>query len=327
MSLHSVALRSGRAAASIIAFASAAAGALLLAGPSFPGADVLADLAPLLLALALIVLAVAFALRLSRAVLAAACIGLLAPAWLMAPEFIAAANFGPGADPTAPRLKLLTANLWSANTNYEAFEALIRREQPDIIVVQEAWPPWQQVLRGLAPEYEIQVGCRAGSDCNVVILSKLALQSVVAPATAQMAAVRLELPARLGGGAVEVVGVHLDHPTIDGGEDMQMREMRAIADTFGDRAFIAGDFNATPWSQDMLHLDEIIPLERRTRAFFSWPTPTRSFTRWRVHSPVPLFAIDQVYAGRDWRLVEIHRGPDIGSDHFPIIATFALRTS
>jgi endonuclease/exonuclease/phosphatase (EEP) superfamily protein YafD len=282
---------------------------------------------PLLLGVGLLVLALALCLARSRAILIAAIVATLTPASLMAPEVISAARAGPASSPGAPRLTLLSVNLWSRNQDHEAIVALIRREQPDIIVVQEAFGSWRPVLVSLAPNYRIVAGCHYEFDCNVVILTKLAFVDTIKPATFAFATARLELPQRVGGGAFEVMGVHLSHPSAGARERRQVQDIASISRGFSDRAFIAGDFNATPWSNTMRDLDRSSALQRRTHALFTWPTPAYAFTRWRFHTPVPVAPIDHVYAGSAWRLVEIRRGPNVGSDHYPVIAAFALNST
>ena len=77
--------------------------------------------------------------------------------------------------------------------------------------------------------------------------------------------------------------------------------------------------NSTPWSFTLRRQDGRLGLERRTRALFSWPVaPTYGWT-----PPFPLLAIDQVYAGSDWKTVSVKAGPKQGSDHLPV--TVVLR--
>ncbi|QGZ93412.1 endonuclease/exonuclease/phosphatase family protein [Terricaulis silvestris] len=316
------ALGTARLVVGVAALVSAAAGIAIVVEHASPGLETFANFAPFAFVIALLSIALALSVRASRAIVAAAFIGVLAPAWLVVPELVAALHVDSRHAADAPQLKLLTANVWSINDNPAAFEALIRRERPDIIVVQEAWGRWKALLERLAPEYQIHAGCQYDSDCNVVILSKLTPVDTIAPWTAGMAAVRLELPPRFGAGSIEVMGVHLSRSTTVEMERAQLAEVTAIAGSFGSRAVIAGDFNAAPWSRALRDLDEVIPLERRTRALFSWPTSTRSFTRLRLRAPLPVAPIDHIYAGRQWRLIEICLGPNIGSDHYPIVATF-----
>ena len=87
-------------------------------------------------------------------------------------------------------------------------------------------------------------------------------------------------------------------------------------------AIVAGDFNLTPWSFALKGIDRRLGLERWDRALFSWPA------RMSPHSPLswptPFLPIDHLYAGRDWRVVSLSRGPLVGSDHYPIVARLAL---
>jgi len=84
---------------------------------------------------------------------------------------------------------------------------------------------------------------------------------------------------------------------------------------------VAGDMNLTPWSFTLRRQDKAFGLQRRTRAFWSWPARTPSGGPF----PFPFLPIDQVYAGSDWRTVSVERGPRQGSDHYPVIVTLAYQ--
>jgi endonuclease/exonuclease/phosphatase (EEP) superfamily protein YafD len=141
-----------------------------------------------------------------------------------------------------------------------------------------------------------------------------------------MTAVRLELPPRFGGGAVDVLGVHLTRPDSRSAARRQLAQIAALSEVLAPSVLVAGDFNATPWS-GLRAIDEVMPARRRTRTMFTWPTPARAFTRLRLRAPAALAPIDHIYASDDWQVVEVRRGPDIGSDHYPIIATLALQSA
>ena len=301
----------------------AAAGALAIVGGRWPPLDALADLAPVWAVISAALLGVAALVAVPRATLAGALLGAIAPGVLMAPELIAAARPAPAPEADAPQLTLLTINLWSANRRIAEVDDLIRSANPDIIVVQEAWAPWKQYFQSLAPEYNVQAGCQYDSDCNVVILSRLRLIETVAPFDNGIAAVRLEFPARFGAGAVDVLGVHLTRSTSAAARQSQLARVRAVSGTLSPSVLAAGDFNATPWSR-LREFDAVIPATRRTRAMFTWPTPSRSFSRFHLRAPVAVVPIDHIYASAEWRVLEVRRGPDVGSDHYPVIATFAL---
>jgi endonuclease/exonuclease/phosphatase (EEP) superfamily protein YafD len=300
-----------------------AVSALALLGAGWPPLDTFSDLAPMWVATSLALLAATALVSVKRTTLGGAMLAALASTFLIAPELIAAARPTPPAPASAPQLTLITINLWSANLSLATVEQLIRTENPDIIVAQEAWPPWKGFLESLAPEYRLQAGCRYDSDCNVVILSRLRLIQVVAAPDNGIAAIRLELPARFGAGAVDVLGVHLTRPGSRAAAHDQIAQVAAMGARLAPSVLAAGDFNTTPWSR-LRTLDRALPATRRTRAMLTWPTPTRTFTPLQLRSPTAIAAIDHVYASDDWRVVAVRRGPDVGSDHYPIIASFAL---
>jgi endonuclease/exonuclease/phosphatase (EEP) superfamily protein YafD len=76
-----------------------------------------------------------------------------------------------------------------------------------------------------------------------------------------------------------------------------------------------GDFNAASWSPLLIALRGATGLEERRRLLPSWPS-------WAW--PIFRLPIDHVLARGRARVVESALGPDIGSDHLPIIARIAI---
>ena len=66
------------------------------------------------------------------------------------------------------------------------------------------------------------------------------------------------------------------------------------------------------------HKTARLGIARLTHALFSWPAAP--VTRSRLRSPFALLAIDHIYAGADWKPVNVARGARLGSDHYPIVA-------
>lgn len=315
----------GRLIGAVIGACAGGSGLLLLMGLLFPAFEFVTHIAPYLLAAALVASCITWSLRAPRWALLLALLGVLAPASLIAPELVAAIpqserSFGAA----APRLKIISVNLWTHNDNYDEFNELIRSERPDIIIVQEAFGGWKTTIEALAPEYRVDAGCLDPSQCNVAILSRLDLVAAQATTSTAMVTARLQFETEAQSLNIDVVGVHLSRRQIFSARGPEWSDLVSEAARLGPTAILAGDFNATPWSASLRHLDRSIELRRRTRAFFSWPTPARTFSAAEFRAPAPLFPIDHVYAGRRWRTIALRRGPDLGSDHFPIIATFAL---
>src|SRR5205085_6340887 len=113
---------------------------------------------------------------------------------------------------------------------------------------------------------------------------------------------------------------HMTWPIPDGRQDRDLavlaKPLRAMkADTI-----LAGDFNATPWSFPLRRFERASGLHRRTHALPTFPAGQVTSRRLRTIGPV--LPIDHVYSSGGWGLVSLERGPDLGSDHFPLVATF-----
>ena len=119
-------------------------------------------------------------------------------------------------------------------------------------------------------------------------------------------------------GLFPVIGVHYTWPTsVRAHRENSIRLHQILKPITKDRMIVTGDFNSTPWSFGRRRDDAAIGIERRTRALPTWP----------ANGPMGLafLPIDHVYAGPGWRTVSIRRGPQLGSDHYPVIAILAPR--
>jgi len=120
------------------------------------------------------------------------------------------------------------------------------------------------------------------------------------------------LPEYLGGELIDVIGLHLSRTMDWKQRKAEMDSLYLQAGGFEPDDILAGDLNALPWSTTVHHLDSRTGLRRITQFTPSWPTPQNYF---------PILPIDHIYAGCGWRATSLRRGPDIGSDHYPIITT------
>jgi len=80
---------------------------------------------------------------------------------------------------------------------------------------------------------------------------------------------------------------------------------------------VAGDLNDVAWSATTRLFREISGLKdpRTGRGVFSTFNARYWFIRW---------PLDHIFVSEHFRLLDVNRLPDIGSDHFPLLATFAL---
>lgn len=301
----------------LLALVSAGAALAAQQGRSSLRFDLLAHFAPVWFAGALIAALLAAVLfrGVSRLlVLALAGAGLMAAGTLMLPELTR--STGPKAPASAPgQIKIIQFNVWSENSDLDRTVDWIAGQNPDIVVLDETTPPLRRLI-------ERRTGWRSVCrDCEVMIYASRPMAKGYTPAAPAVGPLSHAV-FRDAEGSFDVVGVHDGWPT-DGG-DQQRQEARlahVLADLPKDRTIVTGDFNSTPWSFARRQWDAAFGLIRRDRAIFTWPAG--KVTSRRIKVPVPILPIDHVCAGPAWATVDIHRGPILGSDHYPVVVTLA----
>lgn len=319
-------LLSGLARAGALLLAAVCAVVLMLAqgGRFSDRLDILTHFTPLLLAGSLLALALwALAGRQGRLTPGLALVGGLSALVLMGPELVAAAGQKRG-PVEAPTLKIVQFNLWGRNRDPEATTRWILQEDPDVIVFQEGFAKSGGVARALALRYPHRTTCAEPRACSTMILSRRApvaeggLQAGVSDANLSGAWATF----RGSRGTYTVVGTHYTWPVPAGPQQQQTRRLARVLEQFPRRSLVVvGDFNSTPWSFSLKRQDRLFGLERRTRALFTWPAGR--FSRLDFAAPFPILAIDQVYAGSEWKTVDVRRGPALGSDHYPVVVDLA----
>ncbi len=314
----------------------AAIGALAVFGGVVAPLDVLTTLAPALILAPPLLLFVARPLRTPFTVRAAlACISVGAGLWLAAPDLAGAWPQGEAAPakPGQATLKVVTLNVWDEGVNRQKEIEFLHNAQADVIILQEARAGFISRLGALADLYPTRVTCSEYPYCGVVILAKApgrllpggaridALEQPSRPYPAftwRYAAVELAAPSSGGTIVVPIYAVHMKRGRIVGASARQLPVLAERLRGAKDHAIVAGDFNTTPWSNALRDFDGRVGVRRITHLLPTWPTPSR----FGPLTPA-LIAIDHLYIGQAWRVVRVERGPDVGSDHYPVIAWLA----
>jgi endonuclease/exonuclease/phosphatase (EEP) superfamily protein YafD len=278
--------------------------------------DVLTHFAPVWLVLGLAGLALSLAGWGRRAGAFGAVLGaaaVIASGALIVPELTRPAS--PRVEAAGPTLKLIQFNLWGENRAPEATLKWILEQDADVVILEEAFGNAKGLNARLRAAYPHWSSCDLPRPCSVMVMSRLPMTergSDTGPPTAWATYV-------WNGKPVTVAGAHYFWPYPPGMQQWQSKGLGGhIANLPKGRLIVAGDMNSTPWSFMLRRQDQAFGLERRTRALFSWPARQGA-----KPFPFPILAIDQVYAGPEWRTVSVRRGPRLGSDHYPVLVELA----
>jgi endonuclease/exonuclease/phosphatase (EEP) superfamily protein YafD len=303
----------------ILGVAGAAAAAALAAngGRGSPELDLISQFAPIFVGAGLLALVAAIWVQrwAQSPLLVLGFLSLVGGAWLMAPEFLR--DRGPVAPANAAgQIKIIQFNALQTNENIGAVADWLAAEKPDIVTIQEARHDLRDVLKTRTGWHV------AGAAGSLMIFSRAPRIRMDRPALgpeSRLHWVNATYPS--ASGPYEVVTVHLGWP-LGPGQRHQWTGLAALLRHWPTgRMILTGDFNATPWSYAMRAGEAAVPLFRRDRAIPTFPAPRK--TDEPVRAPFAILPIDHVYAGPGWATVKVARGPNLGSDHYPLIVTLA----
>lgn len=223
-----------------------------------------------------------------------------------------------------PRLKVIQFNLKPGRDDDEAIAAWLAREQPDLLVLQDLKPALMSKLASRLTGMSFT--CTL--DCEVTVAARAPLfdRSTHGRGVYGLTPTTLVTHFEVGGAPAILVATHLARPTFGGKasptrtvqvQAANLTRLQAILDGQSrERMIVVGDFNATPWSWAGRRIHRLLGLERRTSAEPTWPVMPLGGA---------MLPIDHIYAGADWKTLDVRRGPRLGSDHYPVVAVLELR--
>jgi len=220
-----------------------------------------------------------------------------------------------------PVLQVATANLNFDTMDFTAVVGwLTSGDAPDVVFLQEFTGLAQQALQSpeVAQRYPHRVEVPQPDQFGLAILSRYPLSEVqkVEPADMQ-ATLRLRATVTWAGAPVHLSAIHPMPPlnaTYAQLRDQALVEEARHLSQSGGLALMAGDFNTTPWAKGLFAIDA--QLRRASGLAGSWPN---------AFGGLSVLPLDHVLASSGWQLVDSGHGPDVGSDHRPVVVRLVAR--
>jgi endonuclease/exonuclease/phosphatase (EEP) superfamily protein YafD len=199
----------------------------------------------------------------------------------------------------------------------------IRNENPDFFLVLEVDTRWQVALEDLQNDFTNSV-IRARSDnFGIALYSRHAITSHRVVQLDDSKVPTIVTTIDLNGQNVCVVGTHPLPPIGRRRSELCDRHLKAIGELIGQLptpVMVLGDLNTTSWSPHFRDLLKRSGLRDSRRGFGVQPTwPDEP---WFLRIP-----IDHALVSEDLVVTQRYVGPDIGSDHLPIVVEFAVPDS
>jgi endonuclease/exonuclease/phosphatase (EEP) superfamily protein YafD len=236
--------------------------------------------------------------------------------WAILPWYLSGDTRGYGDD----TIKVLHANLLASNHDANRFLALVVEEDPDIVVVQEMTPRWLASLEPLTSNFAYSAAEPEVSPFGIGLFSKTPIDNVQIVNMPPVGAAEIRASVLFGQQSINIVTSHTMPPL---GEESFNARNEHIAATVaalpvdGSPTILIGDLNISMWAAHYRRFEDATGLRNTRRGFGILPT-------WPLFLPFAMIPIDHCLVSEEFVVVDMRTGPNIGSDHYPIIVTLAL---
>jgi len=223
--------------------------------------------------------------------------------------------------PVGVPLRVLVSNVEQTNPDHRAVAELIAAARPDLVALVEVDRTWLDALGPSLDGLDHAVEVPRSDWFGVALRSRWPLTDVEVVDAPGPASPWIVATLEVEGAAPATVVVAHPHPPVTrdraAARDAQLEAIgRRLAATTGPR-LVVGDLNATPWSTPMARLLEQAGLE-----VAGGPLGPRG--TWPSRLPLLRLPIDHVLHDPEMRIVRHELGPDVGSDHRPIVVDLTL---
>lgn len=290
--------------------------AALLAGSHWPG-ELVCHFREQYAWLAACGLALAIAARANWAALAAA----LVLAWQFAgiAPFYLPATQPPAAE--GPPLRIMALNVHTSNRLHARTISAIRRAKPDVVFLLEVNDRWSEALRALADEYPYSLVEPREHNFGMAVLSRRpwASAQVVYAIDEDFPFLIVELDHQER--RWTIVGAHPIPPVRRSTWRLRNRQLEFLAAQVpSDRPVVVmGDLNLTSWSPEFGRLLASAQMRDSRDGFGLQPT-------WPAPLPFARIPIDHALVSPEVVVVGRRVGPDVGSDHLPVVVDIKAAT-
>lgn len=216
-------------------------------------------------------------------------------------------------------ISVISSNVLQFNRDASGLLEQVETHQPDCVLVLEADEWWKEQLQDLEDVYPYRVMHPLSNTYGMLLYSRLVLQDVEVKFLVEDGIPSIFASVKLPAGvSIGLICLHPRPPRPDKMQDSTDRdaELLIAAKYIQHKALpfvVIGDFNDVAWSHTTRLFQRISGMvdPRRGRGFFN---------TFHVKYPILRYPLDHVFHAPAFRVLEIKRLPNIGSDHFPIYA-------
>jgi endonuclease/exonuclease/phosphatase (EEP) superfamily protein YafD len=233
-------------------------------------------------------------------------------------------NFSFSTSTNSTNLRILSANVNIGNSDYTPILNLIEREKPDLVILIEVNQKWVDRLDSLNQTYPFSLGNTENNAFNVIVYStrSLANSKIDFWGVEQHKSPVIQAQQTINNQTISVLAVHPPPPfkrSFFQTRNYYLNQISRWTRSQSTPVAIAGDLNITMWSPYYQQLIRETALKNTRQGFGLLPTwiLQKNWPHWLYF--VLGLPIDHCLVSPEIKVVNMKIGPDIKSDHLPII--------
>ena len=218
----------------------------------------------------------------------------------------------------AKTIKILTANVHIINDKYNLLISLIKNTDPSVIALSETDDKWIDNLAILDKDY-YSIKHPGKYLHGMALYSKYPFTSKEIKYYSydkKLSVPMIFATINVEGKDFKIITIHPIAPKDKNCIILRNRHLLEAAEMIKKEksmpVILAGDLNITPWSYKFSEFLKISGLKDSSKGFGLQPT-------WPVGNPLLLTPIDHFLISKNLTVIHRYTGPDIGSDHYPVI--------
>lgn len=218
------------------------------------------------------------------------------------------------------RIRAISANVHTANQDYERFIEFVKHENPDFFLVMEVNDLWMQRLHAFDEDYPFSISRPRPDNFGIAFFSRLPVADSQIIQLADSEVPTLVVTLTIDNLLLRVIGTHPLPPVSTDYAGRRNRHISALGDLVSETSgplVVLGDFNMTSWSPHFQDLLGRTGLKDSRNGFGVQPS-------WPQQKPWLFIPIDHALVSTEISVLNRYVGGKIGSDHRPIVIDFSI---
>lgn len=218
-------------------------------------------------------------------------------------------------------LRIISANVYAENREHSQLNDLVHDSNPDFLALFEVDQSWLGVTEQLKQRFKYARVEEKHGYFGIALFSQYPINRVEFKKFGHFSQYAIIAHLEVDGRAFHIIAAHVLAPTSQSYFDLRNKHLRNLAKTaraLEGPVMLIGDLNITPWSPYFEDLVRESKLLDGSKGFGLQPT-------WPVQLSFIGIPIDHCLVSPSVEIQQWSRGPDIGSDHFPIIVDFSIQ--